>query len=97
VDHRKTNWRDGRSNRASVDIRGCAAGKAGARAIAGNRLFPGTPAFDDPGTLDELAIEAVTNRHPAADNNPVDDRPLAWSFARLLTPDIASGADGSLV
>jgi hypothetical protein len=74
-----------------------AAGTADAHAIAGNRLFPGTSAFDDPGTLDELAIETVTNRHPAADNNPVDDTSLAWSFARLLTPDIAIGADNSLI
>ena len=74
-----------------------AAGTAGAHAIAGNRLFPGTSPFDDPGTLDELVIEAATNRHPAADNNTVNDTSLAWSFARLLTPDIAIGADNSLV
>jgi hypothetical protein len=53
------------------------AGTAAAHAIAGNRLFPGTSAFDDPGVLDELTTEAVTNRHPAADNSPVDDTSLA--------------------
>ena len=64
-----------------------------AHGISGNRLFPGTSAFDDPAVADELIIEATRLRHPAEDGNPVTDTSLAWSFMRLLTPDIAIGFD----
>jgi hypothetical protein len=70
---------------------------AEAHGIAGNRLFPGTSAFDDPAVADELTIEAITRNHPAEDGNPVNDTSLAWSFLRLLTPDIAIGADNIII
>jgi hypothetical protein len=68
-----------------------------AHGISGNRLFPGTSAFDDPAVTDELTIEATTLKHPAEDGNPVTDTSLAWSFMRLLTPDIAIGFDNIVV
>jgi hypothetical protein len=38
---------------------------AQAHGIVGNRLFPGTLAFDDPAVMDELIFPAVTTlKHP---------------------------------
>jgi hypothetical protein len=81
----------------AIACQALAQGGAQAHGIAGNRLFPGTSAFDDPAVTDELLIEAVRNRHPAEDGNPVNDTSLAWSFMRLLTPDLAIGFDNSVI
>jgi hypothetical protein len=66
---------------------------AEAHGISGNRLFPGTVAFDDPAVADELAIGISQQKHPGDDGNLVNDTSLAWSFIRLLTPDVGIGFD----
>ncbi len=66
---------------------------AAAHGISGNRLFPGTMAFDDPAVADELSFEFSQQKHPGEDGGPVSDTSLAWSFTRLLTRDIGLGFD----
>ncbi len=62
---------------------------AQAHGVAGNRVFPGTLAFDDPAVLDELIFPALSSlNHPDDSTNVIDNR-IGWSFARLLTPTLA--------
>jgi hypothetical protein len=62
---------------------------AHAHGIVGNRLFPGTLAFDDPAVMDELILPAASRlKHPSDDTDVVDSR-IAWSFSRLLTSTLA--------
>jgi hypothetical protein len=69
---------------------------AQAHGIAGNRYFPGTLTFDDPAVADELILpNASYSAHPASIGDTVYDTTVAASFARLLTPDLAIGADSS--
>src|SRR5262249_31282083 len=64
-------------------------GAAEAHGIAGNRLFPGTLAFDDPAVMDELILPAASRlKHPTDDSDVVDSR-IGWSFSRLLTSTLA--------
>jgi hypothetical protein len=61
--------------------------------IAGNRLFPGTLAFDDPAAADELVLPNFSSfEHPVDDRNVRDNR-FNWAFSRLLTPTIALGIE----
>jgi hypothetical protein len=69
---------------------------ADAHGISGNRLFPGTMAFDDPAVADELLVELAQQKHPGDDGGLVNDTSLAWSFLRLLTPDIGIGFDNTI-
>ncbi len=69
---------------------------AKAHGISGNRLFPGTVAFDDPAVADELAIGLSRRKYPGDDGNLVNDTSLAWSFMRLLTPDVGIGFDNTI-
>jgi hypothetical protein len=64
--------------------------------ISGNRFFPGTMAFDDPAVADELLFELSQERHPGDGGGLVNDTSLAWSFMRLLTPDIGIGLDNTV-
>ena len=58
---------------------------AQAHGIVGNRVFPGTLAFDDPAVMDELVLPAVSRlKHPREGADVVDDR-IEGSFTRLLT------------
>jgi hypothetical protein len=66
---------------------------AEAHGISGNRFFPGTMAFDDPAVADELLFELSQEKHPGDVGGLVNDTSLAWSFMRLLTPDIGIGFD----
>lgn len=76
---------------------GCAiATTVHAHGIAGNRYFPGTLTFDDPAVADELIVpnfDAAT--YPVAPGDTVHDSTYAFSFARLLTPDLVFQADSS--
>jgi hypothetical protein len=57
---------------------------AQAHGIVGNRLFPGTLAFDDPAVMDELVLPAVSRlKHPGEGTDVVDSR-IEGSFTRLL-------------
>lgn len=62
-----------------------------AHGIAGNRLFPGTIAFDDPATATELQLYTVDARRDlGGEASPVvRDRALAGSFQHLLLDDLA--------
>jgi hypothetical protein len=63
---------------------------AHAHGIVGNRLFPGTLAFDDPAVADELNFPAFSNlKHPGEGGDVVDNR-FDYSFTRLLTPTLAA-------
>jgi hypothetical protein len=71
---------------------------ARAHGIAGNRLFPGTLAFDDPAVADEFAFTPfVSPKHPAHDGSEVTDKGFEWSFMRLLTPTVAVGIDSGWI
>src|SRR5215475_6697325 len=60
-----------------------------AHGIVGNRLFPGTLAFDDPAVMDELILPAVSRlKHPGDGADVKDDR-IGVSFLRLLTSTLA--------
>lgn len=61
--------------------------------IVGNRLFPGTLAFDDPAVMDELVFPTVSSlKHPGEGADVKDDR-IGWSFTRLLTSTLAFGIE----
>ncbi len=64
-------------------------GAAHAHGIVGNRVFPGTLAFDDPAVMDELVLpDASSLDHPRSGTDVVDNR-IGWSFTRLLTSTLA--------
>ncbi len=65
---------------------------AQAHGIAGNRLFPGTLAFDDPAVMDEWAFAVTALKHPA-EGADVTDRETGWAFTRLLTSKVAVGVE----
>jgi hypothetical protein len=66
---------------------------AQAHGIVGNRVFPGSFAFDDPAVMDELLFGFSSLRHPE-DGTDVFDRQVDWAFSRLLTPTLAIEYDG---
>jgi hypothetical protein len=66
---------------------------AAAHGIVGNRLFPGTLAFDDPAVADELALPSVSSLKRPDDGNDVVDNRINWAFARLLTSTVSLGVD----
>jgi hypothetical protein len=72
-----------------------AAGHAAqAHGIVGNRVFPGTLAFDDPAVMDELVFPAAASlKHPSGGAD-VTDNLIGWSFTRLLTPTFSVGIEG---
>jgi hypothetical protein len=62
---------------------------AHAHGIVGNRVFPGTLAFDDPAVMDELILPAVSRlKHPGEGADVADDR-IGGAFSRLLTSTLA--------
>ena len=70
---------------------------AQAHGIVGNRVFPGTLAFDDPAVMDELVLPAVSRlKHPREGTDVTDDR-IGWSFTRLLTSTLAFGAESGWI
>jgi hypothetical protein len=65
--------------------------------IVGNRLFPGTLAFDDPAVMDELVLPAVSRlKHPGEGTDVVDSR-IEGSFTRLLTSTLAVGIESGWI
>src|SRR5215467_10169688 len=60
-----------------------------AHGIVGNRLFPGTLAFDDPAVMDELILPAVSHLKHRGDGADVKDDRIGGSFLRLLTSTLA--------
>ena len=72
---------------------------AQAHGIAGNRFFPGTMAFDDPAVADELLVEPLSLSRPPDTDSKFDviDNAVAWSFERLLTPDLLTGLNGGWI
>jgi len=66
---------------------------AQAHGIVGNRVFPGTLAFDDPAVMDELVFPAFSRlKHPSEGADVTDDR-VGLSFTRLLTPNLSFGVE----
>jgi hypothetical protein len=66
---------------------------AQAHGIVGNRVFPGTLAFDDPAVMDELVLAGANLKHPDEDADVSDSR-IGWSFTRLLTSSVSIGFEG---
>ncbi len=66
---------------------------ADAHGIAGNRLFPGTLAIDDPAVNDESRLPLFLSAKHPGQGGDVDDNRFSWSFFRLLTPTLAAGVD----
>jgi hypothetical protein len=66
---------------------------AQAHGIVGNRVFPGTLAFDDPAVMDELIFPAVTTPKHPSEGADVSDNRIGWSFTRLLTSTISIGVE----
>jgi hypothetical protein len=72
-------------------------GAAHAHGIVGNRVFPGTLAFDDPAVMEELVLPAVTPlEHPGKGTDVTDNR-IGWSFTRLLTSTLSIGVDSGWI
>jgi len=70
---------------------------AQAHGIAGNRVFPGTLAFDDPAVMDELVFPAASSlKHPAGGTDVTDNR-IGASFTRLLTPTVSIGIESGFI
>ena len=67
------------------------ASAAHAHGIAGNRLFPGTLAIDDPAVADELVMPGFSSFKHEAQGRDATENTLNWSFFRLLTPTLAFG------
>jgi hypothetical protein len=66
---------------------------AAAHGIVGNRLFPGTLAFDDPAVADELVLPSSSSLgHPDGGSDVVDRR-INWAFERLLTSTVSIGIE----
>ena len=64
-----------------------------AHGIVGNRLFPGTLAFDDPAVNDELIFPALSSLKHPGDGGDVTDTRVGSSFTRLLTSTVAIGIE----
>ncbi len=70
---------------------------AQAHGIVGNRVFPGTLAFDDPAVMDELVFPAVSSlKHPGEGADVTDDR-ISGSFTRLLTSTLSVGIESGWI
>ncbi len=69
------------------------AGPVYGHAIVGNRLFPGTLAFDDPAVADELVLPGFSSFEHPAEGRDVRDNRFNWAFSRLLTPTLALGIE----
>jgi hypothetical protein len=70
---------------------------AQAHGIVGNRVFPGTLAFDDPAVMDELVFPAMSSlKHPGEGADVTDNR-IGWSFTRLLTSTVSIGVEGGWI
>jgi len=68
-----------------------------AHGIVGNRVFPGTLAFDDPAVMDELVLPAVSRlKHPREGADVVDDR-IEGAFTRLLTSTLSFGIESGWI
>src|SRR4029077_6403249 len=66
---------------------------AQAHGIVGNRVFPGTLAFDDPAVMDELVFPAVSSLKHPGEGADVKHQRIGLSFFRLLTPSLALGVE----
>src|SRR5258708_35025783 len=67
-------------------------GRAEAHGIAGNRFFVGTLTFDDPAVNDELSSTFSALRRNAPGGTAFE-RQLTTETSRLLTPNLAIGAE----
>jgi len=73
-----------------------AIGRAEAHGIAGNRFFVGTLTFDDPAVNDELSSKFSALKRNAPGGTAVE-RQLTTETSRLLTPNLAIGAETSWI
>lgn len=62
------------------------AGAASAHVVAGDRIFPVTLTFDDPGVGDELTLPQFIWQRGGG---PQDDYQLQWEFDKTITPTTA--------
>jgi hypothetical protein len=70
---------------------------AQAHGIVGNRIFPGTLAFDDPAVMDELVLPAASSlKHPGEGADVTDSR-IGGSFTRLLTSTVSIGVESGWI
>jgi len=61
-----------------------------AHTIVGNRVFPATLTFDDPGVNDELALPAfayMTGANPDGTTGPISYT-LGWEYAKTITAEL---------
>ena len=65
---------------------------AQAHGIVGNRVFPGTLAFDDPAVMDELIFRPCRPQASGEGADATDER-IGWSFTRLLTSTLSVGIE----
>jgi hypothetical protein len=80
---------------AAVMVAACHAAQA--HGIIGNRVFPGTLAFDDPAVMDELVFPVASSlKHPSEGADVTDDR-IGGSFTRLITPTLSIGIDSGWI
>ena len=62
------------------------ASPAYAHVVAGNRVFPVTLTFDDPGVGDEITLPQLIWQRSAG---PTDDYQVQWEFDKTITPTTA--------
>jgi hypothetical protein len=65
--------------------------------IVGNRVFPGTLAFDDPAVMDELIFPAGSNLKHPGEGADVTDKLISGSFTRLLTSTLSVGIESGWI
>ena len=65
--------------------------------IVGNRVFPGTLAFDDPAVMDELIFPAVSSLKHPGEGADVTDKRIGGSFTRLLTSTLSVGIESGWI
>ncbi len=72
------------------------AAPAGAHVIAGNRVFPVTLTFDDPGVSDEASLPALTYQRSGANGGtgPTHSVNLGFEYDKTITPTTALILDG---
>ena len=67
-----------------------------AHGIVGNRVFPGTLAFEDPAVMDEFVLTGTGLKHSDDEGNVLDNA-ISWQFSRLLTSTTSVGIGSGFI
>jgi hypothetical protein len=70
---------------------------AAAHAVVGNRVFPTTPAVDDPGVGDEVNVEFGHVKTQTDDGKDINTNTTTLEWDKLITPNFALSVMGTYV